>query len=174
MADSVRGGSAERGRERKGGKERGRERREGERERERGREREGERGGREREREREGERGGRERERERERERVNTCAHQINEYTILPLLVVAVCAESADSGSSKISGCSSSVVVVVGSSSVGVASSEDGVSYNQNTIIILFQLLLVQKIRIKLADFDNISSYSTGTCIHTDLAICCV
>ena len=60
---------------------------------------------------------------------------------------MAVCAESADSGSSKISGCSSSVVAV-GSSSVGVASSEDGVSYNQNTII-LFQLLLVQKIRIK-------------------------
>ena len=27
----------------------------------------------------------------------------------------------------------------------------------------------------KMADFDdNISSYSTGTCIHTYLAICCV
>ena len=95
---------------------------------------------------REGERGKERRERERERVSVT---HQIKEYTNLPLLAVAVCAESADSGSSKISGCSSSVVVAVGSSSVGVASSEDGVSYNQNTIIILFQLLLVQKIRIK-------------------------
>ena len=59
---------------------------------------------------------------------VSTCTHQIEEYMILPSLSVAVCAESAASGSSKISGCSSSVVA--GSSSVGVASSGDGASYS--------------------------------------------
>ena len=101
MADSVRGGSIKRERRREGKRERGRE-------------------------------GEREREKERKKgEKVSTCTHQIKEYMILPLLAVAVCAESADSGSSKISGCSSSVV---GSSSVGVASSEDGVSYSTITI----------------------------------------
>ena len=81
------------------------------------------------EREIRGERKGeRERQREGGREREKGSKHMCSPHQrILPLLAVAVCAESADSGSSKISGCSSSVV---GSSSVGVASSEDGVSYS--------------------------------------------
>lgn len=58
--------------------------------------------------------------------------HQRNNTELhLPSPSVAVCAESADSGSSRISGCSSSPVVT-GSSSVGVASSVGGASYSKN------------------------------------------